>query len=173
MMTQSKPGLYVRLKFWIILTTLTGLLTVVVCGSVKSILPFSTEGPYGRMLLVQDTTKKVQASHTPSKADEPFEIVDEMPAFGNGNDDLIKYVSKNVVYPQQAKEKGIQGKVFVSFVVTKAGKVKNAKVLKSVNPLLDAEAVRVVSSMPDWKPGKNKGVPVDVIMNLPINFLLN
>jgi len=173
MMTKSKPGLYVRLKFWVVLSTLTVMLAVFVCGSVKSILPFSPEGPYGRMLLIPDTTKKAQSAQTPAQKSEPFQIVDEMPVFGNNNNDLIDYISKNVVYPQQAKEKGIQGKVFVSFIVTKEGKVKDAKVVKPVNDLLDAEAVRVVSSMPKWKPGYNKGKAVDVICNLPINFKLN
>ena len=106
-------------------------------------------------------------------SEEVFVVVDEMPVFGNGDNDLINYISKNVVYPQQAKEKGIQGKVFVSFIVTKEGKVKDAKVVKAVNNLLDAEAVRIISSMPKWKPGYNKGKAVDVVFNLPINFKLN
>ena len=161
------------LRFWVVLTAFTGLLTLVVCTSVKSILPFSPEGPMGRMLLQQDTTKRSQAGAATPRDGEPFQTVEVMPAFGNGESDLINYIAKNVVYPQQAKVKGIQGKVFVSFIVTKEGKVKDAKVLKPGNEMLDAEAIRVVSSMPKWKPGYHKDKAVDVIYNLPINFKLN
>lgn len=161
------------LRFWLVLTTLTGLLTVLVCDTVKSILPFSPEGPMGRMLLMQDTTKRTQAGSATTRDGEPFQIVEVMPVFGNGESDLINYIATNVVYPQKAKEKGFQGKVFVSFIVTKEGKVKDAKVLKPGNELLDAEAIRVVSSMPKWKPGYHKGKAVDVMYSLPINFKLN
>jgi TonB family protein len=120
-----------------------------------------------------------------SKADEPTSQkpgvtqneakntpVDVMPEFPGGQDALTKFIMDNVKYPKAAKEKGIQGKVMVSFTVTSTGKVENIKVVEAVNDLLDAEAIRVVSAMPNWTPGKSKGTNVDVEMKLPISFKL-
>lgn len=97
---------------------------------------------------------------------------EQMPVFGKEDNALAAYLSSEIKYPREAREKGIQGKVFVTFVVNGSGKVNNAKVLKPVNPLLDAEALRVVSAMPDWTPGKSKGKAVSVQLTLPINFKL-
>jgi len=104
---------------------------------------------------------------------EIYEEVDEMPVYGNGQEDLVNFIVKEVVYPEQAKKNGIQGKVFVSYVVTTTGKVADVEVLESVNDLLDAEAVRVVSSMKKWTPGKKDGKAVNVKMVMPIMFKLN
>jgi len=104
---------------------------------------------------------------------EIYEEVDEMPVYGNGFDDVVNYIISEVKYPEQAKKNGIQGKVFVSYVVTKTGKVENVEVVQSVNELLDAEAVRVVSSMGNWEPGKKDGQVVNVKMVMPIMFKLD
>jgi protein TonB len=97
-----------------------------------------------------------------------------MPEFKGGQKEFINYIVANVKYPQEAKEKGITGKVFIEFIVNKKGKVTTARVLESVDPLLDAEALRVISTMPDWIPGENEnGKPVNVSMALPINFRLD
>jgi TonB family protein len=98
--------------------------------------------------------------------------VDKMPEFPGGQEAMTKFIIDNVKYPQDAKEKGIQGKVFVSFTVTKTGKLENIRVLKSVNNLLDEEAIRVITLMPVWVPGMSAGVAVDVEMTLPISFKL-
>jgi TonB family protein len=86
---------------------------------------------------------------------------------------MSQFLVKNIKYPDNAREKGIQGKVFVSFVVDKTGKVTKAEVIRSANPELDAEALRVVSIMPDWTPGKQGGEIVSVQMTVPISFKLN
>jgi TonB family protein len=106
------------------------------------------------------------------KAQEEI-IVDKMPEFKGGHDAMTKYMIENIKYPEEAKKNGIQGKVFVSFTVTKTGKLENLKVLKNVNELLDAEALRVLSTMPDWIPGESKGTAVDVEITLPIMFKLS
>jgi len=95
-----------------------------------------------------------------------------MPEFIGGTAKLFEYLGKNLKYPELAKTTGIQGKVFVQFVVDKNGKIKDVKVLQGINALLDKEALRVVSEMPDWKAGKQHGKPVSVIYNLPISFKL-
>ncbi len=101
-----------------------------------------------------------------------YTIVDEKPEFIGGNKAMLKYLSKNVKYPTSALKKGIQGRVYVRFVIDKEGNVKDAKILRSVDPALDKEALRLIKSMPKWKPGKHKGNPVNTYYNVPINFVL-
>ena len=86
---------------------------------------------------------------------------------------MMKFIQKNVRYPAIAKEYGIQGKVFVQFIVDKSGAVTNVKIVRGVDKHLDAEAVRVVKSLPKYKPGKQRGKPVRVMFTIPINFTLN
>ena len=98
-----------------------------------------------------------------------FQVVEDMPAFP-GN--VTKWISKNVKYPVLAMENGIQGKVFVQFVIEKDGSITDVKVSRGVEASLDKEAVRVVKAMPKWKPGKQRGKPVRVSYTLPIFFQL-
>ncbi len=104
--------------------------------------------------------------------DPVFVIVDEMPIFPGGNDALQAWIGSNVKYPAEAQEKGIEGRVYIGFVVSKDGIVDRVKIMRGANPLLDAEAIRVVSSMPKWKPGKQRGQNVSVSYTVPINFAL-
>jgi len=101
-----------------------------------------------------------------------YEKVDQMPEFQGGQEELISFLVKSIQYPDEAKKKGTQGKVFVNFVVGKDGLITNAKILKAVDPLLDAEALRVINAMPKWIPGKDKGKEVAVQFTLPISFAL-
>lgn len=108
-----------------------------------------------------------------NEADDPvFTIVDNPPEFVGGMDSLFAFLGKNLVYPKEAKKNGIQGRVFVGFVVGKEGVVREVKIIRGVHPLLDAEALRVVKLMPEWKPGILDGEPVSVSFNLPLNFNL-
>jgi protein TonB len=106
------------------------------------------------------------------KEEEVFVVVEEMPEFPGGNNALRKFLGESVKYPVVAQENGIQGKVYVNFVVNKDGSVSGAKIARGVDPSLDAEALRVVNSMPKWKPGKQRGVPVRVSYTVPISFVL-
>ena len=103
---------------------------------------------------------------------EIFQIVEEMPDFPGGVAKLSEYLQKNIKYPQMARESGIQGRVFVNFVVEPDGSVSNVKVLRSLGGGCDEEAMRVVKSMPKWKPGKQRGKAVRVSYILPVNFKL-
>lgn len=101
-----------------------------------------------------------------------FFKVEEMPEFPGGEQALRDYIAGNIRYPEQAKKDSITGKVFISFVIDTTGLVEGAKVVREVHPLLDNESLRVVQSMPVWKPGKEKGRPVKVAYTIPVAFLL-
>ena len=103
---------------------------------------------------------------------EVFFIVEDMPEFPGGDLALRKYIANAIKYPVIAQENGIQGKVYVTFVVGKDGKVTGARIARGVDPSLDKEALRVVNSLPTWKPGKQRGKPVNVSYTVPINFVL-
>ena len=105
--------------------------------------------------------------------EEFFMVVENMPEFPGGDLGLMKYIQKNVKYPAIAKEYNITGKVYVSFIVDRQGKVTNVKIVRGVDKNLDAEAVRVVKSLPKYKPGKQRGKSVRVMFTIPINFTLN
>jgi protein TonB len=95
-----------------------------------------------------------------------------MPEFPGGLAALKEFVRVNLQYPQAALEKGIEGRVYVNFMVAKTGAVSDVKVAKSIDPLLDKEAARIVKSMPTWNPGKQHGDAVEVSYTLPIDFRL-
>ena len=102
-----------------------------------------------------------------------FDVVEVMPQFPGGQIAMLKYIMENIKYPKQIMEEGIQGRVTVSFIVEKDGRVSNVRLLRSVQSALDKEAIRVVKSMPKWTPGKQNGKPVRVRFNLPVMFKLN
>src|SRR5690554_1807638 len=105
--------------------------------------------------------------------EEPiFTIVEEMPSFPGGEAAMIKYLAQNTRYPPMAKEAGIEGTVYVTFVVNENGEVSDVRVLRSIGGGTDEEAIRVVQNMPRWTPGKQRGKPVRVQYNLPIRFTL-
>ena len=102
-----------------------------------------------------------------------FVVVESMPEFPGGQQAMMKYVAENIKYPVIAQENGIQGRVICQFVVEKDGKVSDIQVVRSSGEAsLDKEAVRVINSMPKWKPGKQRGKPVRVKYTLPVNFRL-
>ena len=103
---------------------------------------------------------------------EIFQIVEEMPAFPGGEQKLMEYVGKNIKYPQIARESGIQGRVFVGFVVEPDGSVSNVKLLRGIGGGCDEEAMRVIKNMPKWKPGKQRGKAVRVSYQIPVMFRL-
>lgn len=102
-----------------------------------------------------------------------FYVLEDKPEFPGGEAALLKWIAQNTKYPEMAKENGIQGRIFVGFVIDKAGKVTEVKILRGVDPYLDKEALRVVNSMPSWTPGKQRGKPVKVSYQVPIKFTLN
>ncbi|MBL7712661.1 MAG: energy transducer TonB [Chitinophagaceae bacterium] len=106
------------------------------------------------------------------KREEIFVFVEQMPSFPGGEHALYQYLKDSLRYPEEAKRKGIEGIVHVKFIITETGVIKNPQSLRSADSSLSAEAVRLVSSMPPWKPGKQNGRAVSVYFTLPVSFRL-
>jgi TonB family protein len=105
--------------------------------------------------------------------EEPvFTVVEVMPKFKGGKEALYTYLGNNIKYPEDAKKEGIEGTVYVTYVIEKDGSVSHVKVLRGVHESLDKEAVRVIKEMPKWEPGKQRGKPVRVQYNMPIKYTL-
>jgi len=102
-----------------------------------------------------------------------FTVVESMPDFPGGDAARIKYLNENIKYPQMARESGIQGRVFVTFVVEKDGNVTDVRIMRGIGGGCDEEAIRVIKNMPKWNPGKQRGKSVRVQFNMPILFKLN
>ena len=103
---------------------------------------------------------------------EIFRVVEQMPKFPGGDEALLTYITNNVRYPQIAKEYGVQGTVYITFVIDKKGKVKDVEIIRGVERSLDKEAKRVIESLPKFAPGKQRGKPVQVQFTVPIKFKL-
>ncbi|MBR1513688.1 MAG: energy transducer TonB [Bacteroidales bacterium] len=103
---------------------------------------------------------------------EIFQIVEEMPSFPGGEQKLMEHIAKNIKYPQIARETGVQGRVFVGFVVEPDGSISNVKLLRGIGGGCDEEAMRVIKSLPKWKPGKQRGKAVRVSYQIPVFFKL-
>ena len=119
--------------------------------------------------IVEEIKEEIQEQEVEA---EPFVVVEEMPMFPGGDPALLQYLAENTQYPEVAKENNIQGKVIVRFCVTSKGTVDRVSVLKGVDPELDKEAIRVVQTLPSFKPGRQGGKPVPVWYMVPINFTL-
>ena len=102
--------------------------------------------------------------------DLPRVFVKEMPSFPGGNAELMRYISEQIIYPEDALMNRIQGTVILRFVVSRTGEVINVELIRGIDPLLDNEAIRVVSGLPRWRPGKQEGVPVPVYFTMPVTF---
>ncbi len=121
-----------------------------------------------------DFTSMVTDDSEEIEEEEVFYIVEDMPTFNGGDPatEFRKYIAQNLQYPEIAAENGVSGRVIVQFAVNKTGQVVDAVVMRSVDPALDKEAIRVVMSSPKWTPGKQRGKAVKVLFTFPINFVL-
>ena len=127
------------------------------------------EAPAAEDIKVEEVKEQVIQQEAPK---EIFTVVEEQPGYPGGDEARIKYLQDNIKYPDEAKELGVQGKVFVTFVVEVDGSITDVRVLRGIGAGCDEEAIRVVRGMPKWVPGKQRGVPVRVQFNLPIKFTL-
>ncbi len=121
---------------------------------------------------VIDIAPVIQQEEEAEEESEVFFIVENMPEFPGGELALRKFIANAIKYPVIAQENGIQGKVYVNFVVDKDGAVTQARIARGVDQSLDKEALRVVNSLPKWKPGMQRGKPVRVSYTVPISFVL-
>jgi protein TonB len=116
------------------------------------------------------STVSAQKTVVSKKNQKVFDVVEQMPEFPGGMEALVKYMAENMKYPEDAKKQQVEGRVLVQFIVETDGSVSNTEVLKRVFPSLDAEAVRVISGMPKWIPGKQNGKVVRVKYTIPVSF---
>lgn len=128
--------------------------------------PAKTEKPAAQ------TTQTTVVKEDVSADNNVHDVAEQMPSFPGGQSAMMSYVSRSIKYPTVAEENGIQGLVTVSFVVEKDGSISGAKVIRSVDPSLDKEALRIIRSMPRWTPGKQDGKPVRVKYTIPVRFKL-
>ena len=127
----------------------------------------------------EETGQAVEVKYVPVEVEEEepeeqqiFQVVEEMPEFPGGMAECLKFLGKNIKYPTISQENGVQGKVIVQFVVNKDGSIVDPVVMRSVDPYLDKEALRVIKTMPKWKPGKQRGKAVRVKYTVPVTFKL-
>ena len=116
------------------------------------------------------STVSAQKTVVSKKNQKVFDVVEQMPEFPGGMEALVKYMAENMKYPEDAKKQQVEGRVLVQFIVETDGSVSNTEVLMRVFPSLDAEAVRVISGMPKWIPGKQNGKVVRVKYTIPVSF---
>ena len=116
------------------------------------------------------STVSAQKTVVSKKNQKVFDVVEQMPEFPGGMEALFKYMAENMKYPEDAKKQQVEGRVLVQFIVETDGSVSNTEVLMRVFPSLDAEAVRVISGMPKWIPGKQNGKVVRVKYTIPVSF---
>jgi protein TonB len=123
-----------------------------------------------------DENTEIEFVETPEEevVEEPeiFQVVEDPPQFPGGEEELFKYLGKSIQYPPMAKDAGVSGVVYVTFVVNEDGSISDVEVLRGIGASCDKEAIRVVENMPKWKPGKQRGKSVKVQFNLPIRFTL-
>jgi protein TonB len=133
---------------------------------------FEFESTEANDATIIDAVPVIETEKEDESASEIFVIVEDMPEFPGGELALRKWIANNIKYPVIAAENGIQGKVYVQFVVDKNGAITNARIARGVDPSIDQEALRVVNSLPKWKPGMQRGKSVRVSYTVPINFQL-
>lgn len=123
--------------------------------------------------IVQESNVSLEPNVSQEPGDPVFEVVENAPEFPGGVSGLMEFLSENIRYPVEAQEKNIQGRVICRFVVKKDGSISDVEVIRGVDPLLDAEAIRVIEQMPTWKPGTQRGEAVNVHFTIPIQFSLS
>ena len=169
MMNKKRTNRLGRAKYVLVLPLAAALL---VASNVESV---ARTGHKAEVVSVDSVSpRNALVVATPEQDEKVFDVVEQMPEFPGGLKAMTQFLMENVRYPQEAQKKGVQGYVVVTFVVdAKDGRVRNAAIARSVDPLLDAEALRVVQSMPNWKPGMQNGEAVNVKFALPVSFRLS
>ena len=135
----------------------------------NGVIEVTTKPSYKAKNKLMDAAREKLATNP----DEVFVVVEKQPEFKGGMTALMSYLGENIQYPEEAHKNGIQGRVITNFVVNKDGSISEVKTVRGIDPLLDTEAVRVISEMPNWKPGMQRGQAVRVRYTLPIVFSLN
>lgn len=185
MKTKNNPHATVVLKLFLVLPLiLIALVALSSCAAKKKLATVQTETapplppppppppPTQQNSALKDNVKVVKTEVTDEADSTPFVVVEEMPEFHGGDTELLKFIAENTKYPEKAEKNKIQGKVIIRFCITAKGNIKLVTVLKGVDPELDAEAIRVVGTLPAFKPGRQGGKDVPVWYMIPIEFSL-
>lgn len=177
MMNKKRTNAIGRLKYLLFLPT--ALLLATACNNKTEqevVTVRDKEGTREVVMDKEDADKLFDTSNAPEKvaADDPeiYDMVEQRPMFPGGDLAMVEYLQKNIKYPQDAQQNDKQGVVVCQFVITSEGKIGDVKVMRSVYPSLDEEAVRVIKAMPTWTPGKQDGQAVNVRFTLPVRFHL-
>ena len=139
-------------------------------GTMKVESKFSSEDKKSAILLESEA---MEIEKNQKQERKVYDVVENMPSFPGGTVALSKWISENLTYPAEAKDKNIEGRVIVGFVVEKDGSITNVSIKRSVDPLLDQEAMNLIKRMQKWNPGKQNNEPVAVNYNIPVVFKLN
>ncbi len=173
MMTKSRTQNFARLKLMFVLPLAFSILLVISCGPD---VPVQQE----KEIVKPQTDVPNEADNPPPppqvQEDEPkktFTVVEVMPEYPGGVNEMMKFLAENIKYPTVAKENGVSGKVYVSFIVEKDGLISDITILRGIGAGCDEEAIRVIKMMPKWKPGTQRGQAVRVQYNVPIKFTLD
>jgi TonB family protein len=168
MMTKTRSASWTMMKVLVAIPAFIAVVFFFTAGTAKT--TYAQESQVTSKPAEEPTT----AMHeNPSTEDPVFQVVEVMPEYPGGIDAMIKYLSTNIKYPEEAKTKGITGTVFVNYIVEKDGQISNVKIMRGIGGGCDEEAWRVVKDMPKWSPGKQRGENVRVMFNLPIKFSLD
>lgn len=123
--------------------------------------------------ILQAQTEDKGKSSSKYEDDEVFIVAEQLPTYPGGEEARVKFLIDNIIYPKTLQEKGIKGKVVARFIVEKDGSISNAEIIRSLDPILDKEVLRVVKLMPKWKPGMQKGEPIRCYFSMPVTFELD
>ena len=185
MKTKNSPSSMAILKLFLIVPgILLILIAVSSCAAKKKVDTVYTEivlpppppppppTPPNQDPVSKDNMNSTKAAASDESEQEPFVVVEEMPMFPGGDSTLLAYISHNIKYPETAEKNKIEGRVILRFCITAKGNVNRVSILRGVDPGIDAEAVRVISSLPSFKPGKQGGKEVPVWYMVPVVFAL-
>lgn len=169
MMTKNQSKKIARLKFLLVIPIAATLIMCFAFTLDKQAVDLSPT----IILDADDVAPIIENDQDVKKEDHLFAVVEEMPKYLGGQEALLKFLASNIKYPAEARKAGIQGLVYVTYVVEKDGAISGIRINRGIGGECDEEAIRVISSMPKWKPGKQRGEPVRVQFNLPIKFTLD
>jgi TonB family protein len=187
MLTKIKSSKWAKIRMLFVLPVLVGLLLMFACKQLdqeviespilvnkdKSVFMDGNDSTNSEIDATQGVIVKTEDADGNKVDEKVYFMVDKMPVFPGEEGELRKFIASNIKYPVEAAKSGIQGRVFVMFIVNKEGKVEDAKVIKGVHPLIDEEALRVINTLPNWTPGEHEGEKVSVQFTVPINFALS
>lgn len=174
MLNKKRTGRVGKVKYLTLLPLAAGLLLLNNIDAMARIMNRQATVPVPvqqtEVVPAPETAPVEIAAPLPPEDDKVYQVVEVMPEFPGGETELLKYMAKNVKYPAESVKNKEEGRVSLSFIINKDGSLSDIKVVKSLTPLLDAEAIRVVKDMPNWTPGKVKGKVVRVAYTVPIFF---